>query len=54
MKEDVAKISWGKDLANLDVNIACFNNHMNQAMEDNIPKTKPCSSTSSEKKKKLL
>ena len=56
MKEDLAKISWDNDLANLDVNSAwrCVSKHMKQVMEGNIPKTKPCSPTSSEKKQKPM
>ena len=56
MKEDLAKINWDKDLANLDMNSAwkCFNNHMKQAMEDNIPKIKPCNPTRTEKKQKPM
>ena len=56
MNEDLAKINWKQELADLDVNDACkcCNEHMNQVMENNIPNTKPSKSTNTSKRKNPL
>ena len=56
MNDNLGKISWEEELPELDMNSAwkCFNEHMNQAMEISIPKTKPSRSTNRDKKQKPL